>query len=161
MRSLIVLCVLVSGCSTYKAEKLGAYKTSSDYSAVETKNTAEVDDLKAKIKDLEERLQTYKDEDARGWTRIRELEAKNCGHGDVEAGGSNYPVATFDNPFLVLARMDREYLENNPGASAERKEPVVVKKIKMPSGKRYPDVVCFDFEDGAQTCFDPMEITER
>lgn len=121
----------------------------------------EIKDLKLKLEAgyasqqaLADEIRAEKQIGEDNWRRIRTLE-KDCGFGDV-AKGNNNPVFTADRPEDVA---DYNYSMYSNG-DTKSDLPLKVKHIKF-KPETYPDVICLDFVSGGQTCFDPMEITER
>ena len=85
-----------------------------------------------------------------------------CYAGKVYTGVS-WPVYTADNPLEVLRETERRW----PAETGQSvllplsKSGFKIQHVAIRTGKDFPDVICFVFERGSQTCFDTMEITER
>ncbi len=80
--------------------------------------------------------------------------------------GVSWPVFTADTPIDVMRESDNHALQFGSLVPYRlRAELPIFTKVLDIDVEKYPDVVCFDFYSKglkhAQTCFDPMEITER
>lgn len=69
--------------------------------------------------------------------------------------GSSWPVYTAPTPQEVHAEMFKRY---QLVPEYQTKRTIQVRHVYFGT---YPDIVCFNFKNGHQTCFDTMEITER
>jgi phosphopantetheine adenylyltransferase len=163
MRHLILMGLAFAGlvgCAAPKSDGKTITLDSTAKNTVIEAQSKKIADLEERIKTLSENLESQSSTAIELYKTIEKNEHEICGTGPQKNGSDRYPVTTANSPRAALLAVNEAYMSDGIEPH-DINEPLNVRHVKLHFGKTYPDIMCFDFDTGDQTCFDPMEITER